>query len=301
MTVRNDTGVFEGAEVPVHYDPLLAKLVVHASDRGAVVREMAAALDNFQILGVRSNLAFLSAVMANPRWIAGTLSTGFVPEEFPGGFKGVTLDDPLRDRLVTVAAVMDCIERRRQGQIGGQLRGQPARFSMGRAVRLGQEWHEVDILEENGIRFRFRHRGALRGERSVETAWRPGDPILAGRIEGADVAVQVRRLGIGYQIAHRGAVVAAMVVNKRTAELEKLMPRKIETDTAKKLLSPMPGLVIAIAVEEGQDFKAGETLAIIEAMKMQNVLRAEQDGKVMRLAARPGDSLAADAVIMEFE
>jgi propionyl-CoA carboxylase alpha chain len=301
VTVRNDTGVFEGAEVPVHYDPLLAKLMVHAGDRPAAVREMAAALDKFRILGVRSNISFLSAVMASPRWMSGDLSTGFIAEQFSGGFTGVALDDPLRDRLVTAAAVLDCIERRRQRQISGQMDVRPARLPVDREVRLGQEWHAVEILEDNGTRVGLCHRGTLQGARSVETSWRPGEPILEGRIDGAVMAIQVGRLGIGYRLEYRGATVTAIVLGKRTAELVKLMPQKAEADMAKKLLCPMPGLVISIAVREGQDIKAGETLAIVEAMKMQNVLRAERDGKVKRLTARPGDSLAVDAVIMEFD
>ncbi|MDP9137248.1 MAG: acetyl/propionyl/methylcrotonyl-CoA carboxylase subunit alpha [Pseudomonadota bacterium] len=300
VTVRNDTGVGEGAEVPIHYDPLLAKLVVHAADRRAAIVEMAASLDRFYLSGVRNNISFLSAVMDNPRWLSGLLATGFLAEEFPGGFNGVPLDDVLRDRLVTVAAVLDCIEQRRQQRVGGQLRGFPARFTPHREVRLGQEWHAVEILEEDGSIVRLRHCGLHGKERRVETSWRPGEPLFEGRVDGAVVAIQVNRLRSGYRLEHRGASVAAMVVGKRTAALMKLMPQKVTADTAKKLLCPMPGLVISIAVGEGQEIKAGETLAVVEAMKMQNVLRAERDGKVKRLRARPGDSLAVDAVIMEF-
>ena len=302
VTVRNDTGVFEGAEVPVHYDPLLAKLAVHAGERGAAVREMAAALDRFRISGVRNNIAFLSAVMASPRWVSGDLSTGFIAEVFPGGFKGTALDVALHDRLVTAAVVLDCIERCREHQISGRMRERPAQLSRNREVRLGEEWHAVEILDEDGgAEFRLRHKGLLTGERSVRTSRLPGEPVFEASIDGEMVVLGVRRLGVGYRLEYRGAAATALVLNQRSAELAKLMPKKAKADTAGKLVCPMPGLVISIAVGEGQDVKAGETLAVVEAMKMQNILRAERDGKIKRLWARPGDSLAVDAVILEFD
>jgi propionyl-CoA carboxylase alpha chain len=300
VSVRLDSGVIEGAEVPVHYDPLLAKLAVHAGDRNGAVQEMAAELDRFVISGVRNNLSLLSAVMASPRWKAGALSTGFLDEEFPGGFRGAPLDDCLRGRLVAVAAVLDSIEHRRQRQISGRMRSPPPGSSNERAVRLNQEWHDVEVLED-ADRFRLCHRGMLEGLRSVETSWQPGQSVVEAVIDGTLIIVRVRRIGSGYHLEHRGAAASATVLGRRTAALVKLMPPKAETDGAKRLLCPMPGLVISIAVGEGQDIKAGDTLAIVEAMKMQNVLRAERNAKVKRLTARPGDSLAVDAVIMEFE
>ena len=174
-------------------------------------------------------------------------------------------------------------------------------FSTCRVVALGKEWLPVDIIGESDRLIRIVHRGETGGERAVETDWSPAEPIFEGLIDGRPVRVQVRPVLNGYRLSHRGAEIVARVYTGREAELARLMPERVLSDAALKLLCPMPGLVVSIAVGVGQEVKAGDPLAIVEAMKMENILRAERDGKVKAIHVRKGDSLAVDAVIMEFE
>jgi propionyl-CoA carboxylase alpha chain len=275
-TVRNDGGVQEGGEIPIWYDPLIAKLCTHAASRGEAIAAMARALDGFAIDGIRHNLPFLAALMHHPRWIAGALSTGFIAEEYPDGFSGAPLTPGIAATLARVAVVLDRIESRHKPRPAAQ-----------RMVRLGSEWFEETVTEETD---------AL----ADRSGWIPGAPTFRGEIGGAEAVVQVRRILNGYRLSHRGVTVEAHVFPRREAELARKMPEKARAGSAKKLLCPMPGVVVAIAVGEGQEVKAGETLAVVEAMKMENVLRAERDATVARIAASTGDSLAVDAVIMEF-
>jgi propionyl-CoA carboxylase alpha chain len=303
-TIRSDTGVYEGGEIPVFYDPMIAKLCTHGASREAAIGLMADALDNFVIDGIQHNVAFLAAVMRNERWQRGRLSTGFIDEEFPGGFvgglDGAGADAELNARLVTVAAALDHVETRRRRQIGGQMVTRTLKRSPVRAVRLGSEWNEVELAEDGAGLIRVVRRGET-GERVVESDWTPGMPVWHGRIDANPVAVQVRPVLNGYRLSHRGVEVEAHVYAPRQAELARIMPEQARADTSKTLLCPMPGLVVSIDVEPGQDVKIGEALAVVEAMKMENVLRADRDVKVRTIHARKGDSLAVDAVIMEFE
>jgi propionyl-CoA carboxylase alpha chain len=301
ITVRNDTGVYEGGEISIYYDPMIAKLCTHAPDRPAAIRAMADALDDFFIDGIRHNVPFLARIMENERWRSGALSTGFIREEFPHGFEAIAPDPKLRDRLASVAVVLDHVENRRKRRITGQMSGQPVRFSTCRVVALGDEWLPIDIVGESDRLIRIVQHGEAGGERAVETDWSPAEPVFEGRIDGRPVRVQVRRVLNGYRLSHRGVEIVARVYTGREAELARLMPERVLSDAARRLLCPMPGLIVSIAVEVGQEVKAGEPLAIVEAMKMENVLRAERDGKVKAIHARKGDSLAVDAVIMEFE
>ncbi|HEX3216557.1 MAG TPA: acetyl/propionyl/methylcrotonyl-CoA carboxylase subunit alpha [Aestuariivirgaceae bacterium] len=301
ITVRNDTGVYEGGEISIYYDPMIAKLCTHAPDRPAAIRAMADALDDFFIDGIRHNVPFLARIMENERWRSGALSTGFIREEFPDGFEAIAPDPKLRDRLASVAVVLDHVENRRKRRITGQMSGQPVRFSTCRVVALGDEWLPIDIVGESDRLIRIVQHAEAGGERAVETDWSPAEPVFEGRIDGRPVRVQVRRVLNGYRLSHRGVEIVARVYTGREAELARLMPERVLSDAARRLLCPMPGLIVSIAVEVGQEVKAGEPLAIVEAMKMENVLRAERDGKVKAIHARKGDSLAVDAVIMEFE
>ncbi len=287
ITVRNDTGVYEGGEISIWYDPMIAKLCTHAATRGDAIIAMAGALDGFYIDGIQHNVPFLSAIMQNPRWIMGTLSTGFIAEEFPDGFRGAGMTPELSATLSRVATVLDHIENRRKRKINTQMNGNIARHAMQRAVRLGKEWHEVEVTAETNYI-------------ADQCCWAPGHSVFRGEISGQDVTVQVRQILNGYRLSHRGVVADAHVFTRREAALVKLMPEKTAADTSKKLLCPMPGLVIAIAVGEGQEVKTGEPLAIVEAMKMENILRAERDVTVKKVNAKKGDSLAVDSVIMEF-
>jgi propionyl-CoA carboxylase alpha chain len=283
VTVRNETGVFEGGEISIYYDPMIAKLCTHAPTRAEAIAVMGEALDQFYVEGIRHNIPFLAAIMDNPRWQSGNISTGFIAEEFPGGFQGVTVDDALRAKFVKVACLLDHIENRRKRQISGQMNGRDVNFDTAREVRLGETWHTIEVTEET------KHF-------AEQSSWSAGQPIIAAY----GVTMQVQKLANGYQLSHHGAVLKAFVYTAREAALVRLMPVKKIADTSKKLLCPMPGLVISIAVSEGQDVKAGDTLAIVEAMKMENVLRAERDCVVKNIFVKPRDSLGVDALMMEF-
>ncbi len=287
ITIRNDTGVYEGGEISIWYDPMIAKLCTHAATRKEAVHAMGKALDAFYIEGIQHNVPFLSAIMQNPRWQSGNLSTGFIAEEFPDGFHGNALTAGLKATLSKVATVLDHIENRRKRRINVQMSGPTVSFSLKRVVRLGKDWIDVEVSPEID---------AL----ADQSGWYPGQPVFAGAIDGESVTVQVKPVLNGYRLSYQGVVAEAHVFTAREAELAKLMPEKTVTDTSRKLLCPMPGLVVQIAVSEGQEVKAGESLAVVEAMKMENILRAERDVTVKKINAKKGDSLAVDAVIMEF-
>ncbi len=281
VTVRNDTGVFEGGEISIYYDPMIAKLCTHAPIRAAAIAAMSDALDEFYIDGIQHNIPFLSAIMDHPRWQSGEISTGFIAEEFEGGFKGVSIAEP--EKFVLVACLLDHIENRRKRLISGQMNGREVSFATTREVKLGDAWHEIEVTDETD-------------QLADQCGWEPGHCII--RVAG--LMMQVRKLMNGYRLSHRGSSVDAYVYTKREAELARLMPVKKRADTSKRLLCPMPGLVISLDVIEGQDVKAGDALAIIEAMKMQNVMRAERDVTIKKINAKVGDSLSVDQIIMEF-
>ena len=287
ITVRNDTGVYEGGEISIYYDPMIAKLCTHAPTRIEAINKMAEALDAFHIDGIQHNIPFLSAIMENPRWQTGSLSTGFIAEEFPGGFTGHEVTPEITETLARVATVLDHVENRRKRLINGQMLGNGVTFATSRIVKLGKAFIPVTISKDTD---------AL----ADSCGWIPGQPVFSADLGQGKVTVQVKRILNGYRLSYRGVVLEAHVYTEREAELAKLMPEKAPADTSKKLLCPMPGLVIAIPAVVGQEVKAGEPLAIVEAMKMENILRAERDVTVKSINAKQGDSLQVDAVIMEF-
>jgi len=300
VTVRNDTGVYEGGEISLYYDPMIAKLVTHAPKREQAIEAQADALDAFIIDGIRHNIPFLAAIMAHPRWRAGKLSTGFIAEEFPNGFHPIAPKGESAQVLAAVAACIDHVLGERKRRISGQMTGRGVTRESQRAVWLGDHEQRLEVRRENGtIEVRFPAKGKA-GLQRVLSDWKPGDPIWTGTINGHPVAVQVRSLRNGFALAYRGFETKAFVYTEREAAYARLMPVKTAADTGKLVLCPMPGLVMSIAVKEGQEVKAGETVAVVEAMKMENVLRAEIDGTVKKINAKPGDSLAVDAVILEF-
>lgn len=297
ITVRNDTGVYEGGEISIYYDPMIAKLVTHAPTRIEAIEAQARALDAFAIDGIRHNIPFLSALMQHPRWQSGHLSTGFIAEEFPQGFKAPAPEGIVAHRMAAVGAAIDHLLNERKRQISGQMRHASAvKFERERVVMLGHEHHDVLVEDiDGGIAI------VIGGEAwPVVSSWRPGESVWAGTVGGESIAVQVRPILNGMVLSHAGASAEVRVYTRREAELAALMPEKAEADTGKQLLCPMPGLVKAISVKSGQEVKAGEPLCIVEAMKMENVLRAERDGTISKIHAKEGDSLAVDAVIMEF-
>ena len=294
VTVRNDTGVYEGGEISIYYDPMIAKLVTHAATRKEAIDAQGDALDAFVIDGIRHNIPFLSALMAHPRWRAGKLSTGFIAEEFPQGFHPQAPEGERAAVIAAVAAAIDHVLGERKRQISGQMNGR----DVVRAVWLGKAEHRL-VVRREGEAISV-HLAGEKGARLLSSDWKPGESLWEGSIDGRDVAVQVRPIANGFALSFGGVETKAYVYTEREAAYARLMPVKQAADTGKQVLCPMPGLVVSIAVTEGQEVKAGETVAVVEAMKMENVLRAEIDGTVKKINAKPGDSLAVDAVILEF-
>jgi propionyl-CoA carboxylase alpha chain len=301
VTVRNDTGVYEGGEISIYYDPMIAKLVTHAATRAAAIDAQARALDAFTIDGIRHNVAFLAAIMQHPRWRAGKLSTGFIAEEFPGGFRGIAPDDGQRKIVAAVAAAIDLALGERKRRISGQAGGRSVMRERRRLVVLGETQVALAIERDGGdIAVRFIESQGEGEPWILVSRWKAGDPVWNGTVNQRPVAVQVRPILNGFALGWHGIEVKAFVYTEREAHALRVMPAKPPTDDSKFVRCPMPGLVRSIAVAVGQEVKAGETLAVVEAMKMENVLRAERDGTVNKIAAKPGDTLAVDAVILEY-
>ena len=302
-TVRNDTGVFEGAEISTYYDPMIAKLVTHASTREAAIALQADALDQFVIDGVEHNIPFLAALMQHPRWREGRLSTGFIAEEYKGGFKAHAPQGQELQLLAAVAIAVDHLANARRRQITDQMHGPVVHFASRRIAQIGDEKVLAQVEGQLGgpIKVAFLDERGKRGETlELQSDWWPGAPVWTGIVHGRPVSVQVRPILNGYDLACRGIRARAYVYTEREAALAALMPEKVPPDTSKLLLCPMPGQVKAIHVAVGQEVKTGEALCVVEAMKMENILRAERDAVVKSIKAKPNDSLAVDAVIMEF-
>jgi propionyl-CoA carboxylase alpha chain len=298
VTVRNDTGVYEGGEISLYYDPMIAKLVTHAPTRSEAISAQSDALDSFVVDGIRHNIPFLAALMAHPRWQAGQLSTGFIAEEFPAGFHAQAPEGAAAVELAAVAAAIDHVLGERKRRVSGQLSGRSVTRESQRAVWLGEREVKLEVKRGDGdIDVSF---GGKTGARRLRSDWKPGDALWRGTINDKPLTVQVRAIPNGFALSYRGVETKAYVYTEREAGYARLMPPKKLADTGKKIVCPMPGLVVSIAVKEGQEVKAGEAVAVVEAMKMENVLRAEIDGTVKKINAKPGDSLAVDAVILEF-
>jgi propionyl-CoA carboxylase alpha chain len=295
--LRLDTGVFEGAEISLYYDPMIAKLIACGPDRDSAIARLRNALDGFHVSGVQHNIAFLAAVIASPRFHAGALSTNLIAEEFPGGFappRGFVA----ADRVILVAAAL-AHRRLRECEVAieGTLDGARPAIEDALVVLIDGDAHPVSVQEEGAV-FRLESAGE---SHLAMTDWQPGQPLLHARLDDKTATVQIERLaGAAFRLVHDGVVRHARVLSPRAAELLALMPQKKAADLSRLVLSPMPGLLSAIVVAPGQEVKAGEALAIVEAMKMENVLRAERDGRIAEIRARPGDSLAVDQVILEF-
>ncbi|MGB8839637.1 MAG: acetyl/propionyl/methylcrotonyl-CoA carboxylase subunit alpha [Aliidongia sp.] len=296
--VRVDTGVYEGAEISMFYDPMIAKLVTFGATREEAIGRMAVALDAFQIRGLNHNIGFLAAIMGRQRFHDGRLSTDFIPTEFPDGFHGADLTGETEDLLVSIAAVAQFRAASRDAGSGQRLHPVPVPVEwtalVGSPPRRPRELH-VAASPDLGVTV------TIDGSaRVMVTGWQPGDFLFEAVIDGRGVTAQIDRKGIVWSIMRQGAAVEIRVVARHTGRLAALMPVKTAADLSKFLLSPMPGLLVSVAVEEGQAVKAGEELAVVEAMKMENVLRAERDGIVKKIHATARDSLAVDQIILEF-
>jgi len=294
--VRVDTGVFEGAEISMFYDPMIAKLITHGKTRTAAIERMSEALDRFYIRGVLHNVGFLAALLGKPRFRDGALSTDFIAEEFPGGFGAEYLPAIAHETVIAVAAALRRRMAEHEGRISGQLPGHGARVGSDWVVCIGNERHAAAVLSsDDGYAVTL-----AGGTHGVALDWRPGEAVFKAVVDGAALTFQVDREGIGFRLSRGGAATSVQVLPPRAAALLAYMPVKQAPDLSRFLLSPMPGLLVGLAVAEGQEIKTGEALATVEAMKMENVLRAERDGKVTKIRAKIGDSLAVDEVILEF-
>ena len=295
--VRVDDGVFEGGEVSMFYDPMIAKLITHAPTREEAIDRQIEALDSFVIEGIGHNVDFLSALMQHPRFREGRLTTGFIAEEYPEGFQGAPADDELVRDLAVIASLAAMESETRSCSISGQL-GAPVPPPEERVVRLAGQEHLIRFEPfEGGY---LAHAGEDEPHEIVGR-WQPGQSLFKGTIDGRERIVQIARRGRQWRLTTRGAVHFVDVLPVHVAELSRHMIEKIPPDLSRFLLCPMPGLLTALNVGEGDSVEAGQPLAVVEAMKMENILRAEKSGTVKRVDAKPGDSLAVDAVILELE
>ena len=298
MAVRNDTGVFEGGEISMYYDPMIAKLCTWAPTREEAIEKMRVALDSFEVEGIGHNLPFLSAVMDHPKFVSGEMTTAFIAEQYPEGFEGVTLPEGELRRIAAACAAMHRVGEIRRARVSGRMDNHERKVGSDWNVKLqGESFDVVTKADPDGATVAFYDGGEMR----VSGDWTPGDQLAEMTVDGAPLVLKVGKISGGFRIRTRGADLKVHVRTPRQAELAALMPEKLPPDTSKMLLCPMPGLVVKLDVEVGDEVQEGQALCTIEAMKMENILRAEKKGVVSKVNAGAGDSLAVDDVIMEFE
>jgi propionyl-CoA carboxylase alpha chain len=290
--VRVDDGVYEGSEISMFYDPMIAKLVTWAPTRTEAIDKQITALDRFEIEGIGHNIDFLSALMQHPRFRSGNITTGFITEEYPEGFTGAAMPDGLTAKLSAVAGIVASANAARGSEIDGQMNGPAPAPTEWRITFDGVE-HAVSLksgqVTVDGIKM------------AVETNYVPGVRLIETVIDGEKLSVKAERRRVGWRFTARGRSHDAIALSPRVAELAQHMIEKIPPDLSRFLLCPMPGLIKVVHVEAGDTVQAGQPLAVVEAMKMENILRAEKPAVVSAVLAKPGDSLAVDAVILEFE
>jgi propionyl-CoA carboxylase alpha chain len=294
---RIDDGVEEGGEVSMFYDPMIAKLITWAPTREAAIDRQIEALDSFLIEGIGHNVDFLSALMQHPRFREGRLTTGFIAEEYPEGFGGAPAGERLIEDLAAIAAMVGMETDGRACAVSGQL-GAPVLPPEDRVVRLADRSFSIRFDGFEGGLLAYLDEGE---GREMIGRWEPGQRLFKGMIDGRSRIVQVARRGRQWRLTTRGASHVAEVLPAHVAELSRYMIEKVPPDLSRFLLCPMPGLLTALHVGEGERVEAGQPLAVVEAMKMENILRAEKAGVVKKVSAKPGDSLAVDAAILEFE
>jgi propionyl-CoA carboxylase alpha chain len=295
--VRVDTGVFEGGEVSMYYDPMIAKLITHGDTREQAIQTMRTSLDQFYVRGVAHNISFLAALMHHERFAQGRISTNMIAEEYPDGFSAADIvhDDPAM--LVSVGASINARYRERAAQISGQMPGYEYIVPSDWVVLMDGEFHPVKVVATSGGHD-VTYKGATH---QVRSDWQFGKPLFRGTLDGEPLCIQVERRDLYYYLYHSGSEVKVAVTRPQNAELWKQMPVKQPPDMSKFLLSPMPGLLTSLAVKPEQEVGVGEEIAVVEAMKMQNTLRAVRKGKVLTIHAWPGETLAVDQPIVEFE
>ncbi|MFG6599015.1 MULTISPECIES: acetyl-CoA carboxylase biotin carboxylase subunit [unclassified Sulfitobacter] len=298
MAVRNDTGVYEGGEISMYYDPMIAKLCTWAPTRAEAIEKMRVALDSFEVEGIGHNLPFLSAVMDHPKFVSGEMTTAFIAEEYPDGFEGVSLPESELRRIAAACAAMHRVGEIRRARVSGRMDNHERKVGSDWNVKLqGENFDVVTKADPEGATVAFSDGSEMR----VSGDWTPGDQLAEMTVDGAPLVLKVGKISGGFRNRTRGADLKVHVRTPRQAELAALMPEKLPPDTSKMLLCPMPGLVVKLDVEVGDEVQEGQALCTIEAMKMENILRAEKKGVVSKVNAGAGDSLAVDDVIMEFE
>jgi propionyl-CoA carboxylase alpha chain len=296
--VRNDTGVFEGGEISMYYDPMIAKLCTWAPTRAQAIEEMRLALDTFEVEGIGHNLPFVGAVMDHPRFVSGNITTAFIAEEYPEGFQGATLHGHTIRRVAAAAAAMNRVAEIRRTRISGTMDNHQRRVGDDWVVTLQGESHPVTIeADRSGSTVRFPDGSSHR----VTSDWTPGQSLARLLVDGEPLVMKVGKIPSGFRLRLRGADLKCHVRSPRQHALAQLMIEKLPPDTSKYLLCPMPGLIVRIDVAEGDEVQEGQALATVEAMKMENILRAERRGVVRKINAAPGASLKVDDVILEFE
>ncbi|WP_083099690.1 acetyl-CoA carboxylase biotin carboxylase subunit [Pseudophaeobacter leonis] len=296
--VRNDTGVYEGGEISMYYDPMIAKLCTWAPTRDQAIEAMRNALDGFEVEGIGHNLPFLSAVMDHPIFMDGSMTTAFIEEQYPDGFVGVDLPEAALRRIAASAAAMNWVSEIRRTRVSGRMDNHERRVGADWVVALQGQNFAVSIeADHDGSTVKFADGSQMR----VASQWTPGDQLATLDVDGTPLVLKVGKVSGGFRIRSRGADLKVHVRTPRQAQLAELMPEKVAPDTSKLLLCPMPGLIVKIDVEVGEEVHEGQALCTVEAMKMENILRAERKGVVAKINASAGDSLAVDEVIMEFE
>lgn len=298
FAVRNDTGVYEGGEISMYYDPMIAKLCTWAPTREEAIEAMRNALDGFELEGIGHNLPFVSAVMDHPKFISGDMTTAFIEEEYPEGFEGVELPEEQLKRVAAAAAAMYRVAEIRRTRVSGRMDNHERRVGKKWVVSAqGTDFAVKVKADKKGSTIKFEDGSKLR----VSSDWTPGDQLATLKVGGEKLVLKVGKVPGGFRLRTRGADLVVHVRSPRQAELAKLMPEKVAPDTSKMLLCPMPGLIVKVDVEVGDEVQEGQALCTVEAMKMENILRAEKTTVVTKINAAAGDSLAVDDVIMEFE
>lgn len=295
IIVRNDTGVYEGGEISIYYDPMIAKLITHADTREKAIDAMADALDGFRIDGIRHNINFLGAIMQHERFRAGTITTAFIDEEYPDGFSGAPLSDDHIQNLAAIGFFMQSKVLNRSANISDSLPGQKNVMPREMAVQIGEA--VLSALSVTKIAGGVKIDGK---DMVIESGWTPGDIFFQGTLNGQAIVLAADRLTEGYVLTGRGATVPVYVRTQRAQELMAFMPEKTDGGFEKALVCPMPGVVVSIAVEVGDEVKLGQALVVVEAMKMQNILRAEKDATISKILVSAGDALSVDEIMIEF-
>ena len=295
--VRNDTGVYEGGEISMYYDPMIAKLCTWAPDRAKAIEQMRIALDRFEVEGIGHNLPFLSAVMDHKKFISGKITTAFIAEEYSEGFDGVDLTDDKIQDLAACAAAMNRVAEIRRTKISGRMDNHERRVGDDWVVQIAGKVFLVNVLADTaGANVIFEDETSIR----VSGDWLPGKKLANMTAGDKSLVIKINKITGGFRMRTRGADLKVLVRTPRQAELSKHMQEKLPPDTSKMLLCPMPGLIVKIDVEIGQEVQEGQPLCTVEAMKMENILRAERKGVVAKINSSVGDSLAVDDIILEF-